>query len=132
MPMRMYKFIFSHKIPIRILRHLSFWVAWYVYEVMLFLYNNSNIQNTFWLTLKVRCLKLLVISPIGIIQCYIIVYWLIPVFLLQKKYLAFICGVIFFSVAVIFFVDLLTYKRFDFLSVWLALHLISAVAYLYP
>lgn len=119
--MRMYNFIFSNKIAIRILRHVSFWVAWYVYEVMLFLYNNSNVQNTFWLTLKVRCLKLLVISPIGIIQCYIIVYWLIPVFLLRKKYIVFICSVIFFSVAVIFFVDLLTYKRFDFLSVWVGI-----------
>ena len=103
------------------MRHLSFWVAWYVYEVMLFLYNNSNIQNTFWLTLKVRCLKLLVISPIGIIQCYIIVYWLIPVFFLRKKYIVFICSNIFFSVAIIFFVDLLTYKRFDFLSVWVGI-----------
>jgi len=114
----MYNFIFSDKIAIRILRHVSFWIAWYIYEVMLFLYNNSNVQNTFWLTLKVRCLKLLVISPIEIIQCYMIVYWLIPVFLLQKKYLAFICGVIISSVAVIFFVDLLTYNRFDFLSIW--------------
>ncbi len=119
--MRIYNFIFSNKIVIRILRHVSFWVAWYVYELMLFLYNNSNIQNTFWLTLKVRCLKLLVISPIGIIQCYIIVYWLIPVFLLRKKYILFIFSIIFLSVAVIIFVDLLTYKRFDFLSVWVGI-----------
>jgi two-component system LytT family sensor kinase len=119
--MRIYNFIFSDKIAFRILRHISFWVAWYMYEVMLFLYNNSNVQNTFWLTLKVRCLKLLVISPIGIIQCYIIVYWLIPVFLLQKKYMAFICGVIISSVTVIFFVALLTYKKFDFLSTWVGI-----------
>lgn len=117
----MYSFIFSNKIAIRILRHVSFWVAWYIYEVMLFLYNNSNVQNSFWLTLKVRCLKLLVISPIAIIHCYIIVYWLIPVFLLQKKYLAFICSVILSIVAVIFFVALLTYNRFDFLSTWVGI-----------
>lgn len=119
--MRMYNFIFSDKIAIRILRHVIFWMSWYIYQVMLFLYNNNNIQNTFWQTLKVRCLKLLVVLPIGISQCYIIVYWLIPVFLLQKKYLVFICGIILSSVAVIFFVDLVTYKRFDFLSIWVGI-----------
>jgi hypothetical protein len=88
---------------------------------MLFLYNNSNIQNTFWLTLKVRCLKILTVLPIGVIQCYIVVYWLIPHFLLRKKYFSFISGAIISSAAVIFFVDLLTYNRFDFTSVWVGI-----------
>ncbi len=119
--MRMYNFIFSDKPAIRILRHIIFWLSWYIYQVMLFLYNNSNIQNSFWLTLKVRCLKLLTVLPIGVIQCYVIVYWLIPTFLLRKKYFLFICGVIISSAAVIFFVDLLTYNRFEFASIWVGI-----------
>ena len=121
MPMRIYNFIFSNKTFNRILRHVAFWVSWYVYTVVLFLYNNSNVQNTFWLTLKVRALKILIISPIGIIQCYLIVYWLIPVFFLQKKYLAFICSIILSSIGTQFFVALLTYNRFDFSSTWIGI-----------
>jgi sensor histidine kinase YesM len=86
---------------------------------MLFLYNNTNVQNSFWLTLKVRLEKLAMVMPVGILQCYLIVYWLIPKFLLRKKYTLFFCGVFISSVAVIFFVDILTYKKFDFLSVWM-------------
>jgi Histidine kinase len=119
--MRAYNLIFSNKTSIRILRHVIFWGSWYIYEVMLFLYNNSNVQNTFWLTLKVRALKLLVISPIGIFQCYVVVYWLVPAFFLQKKYVAFICGYIILSAAVVFLVALLTYNRFDFLSTWVGI-----------
>lgn len=119
--MRMYNFIFSNKIAIRILRHVSFWVVWYVYEVMLFLYNNSNVQNSFWANLAVRCLKLLKVFPIGIILCYIVIYWLIPTFLYKKKYVHFIGGFILAAIAEIYIVDIVTYKRFDFLSVWMGL-----------
>src|SRR5919106_2739835 len=119
--MRMYNFIFSDNLVIRILRHAVFWLSWYVYQVMLFLYNNSNVQTTFWLTLKVRLEKLARIFPIPIIECYIVVYWLMPQFLFKKKYMAFICGIIIVSAADIFFVDILTYNRFDFLSVWMGI-----------
>ncbi len=119
--MSLHNFVFSNKPTQRIWRHISFWVAWYVYQVMLFLYNNSNIQNSFWQTLKVRCEKLIVVLPIGIIQCYIIVYWLIPKFLLKKKYFSFICGVIISSSAVIFFVDLYTLPEFNFETIWLSI-----------
>lgn len=88
---------------------------------MLFLYNSSSVQNTFWLTLKVRCLKLLSVFPIGIILCYVIVYWVIPKFLLRKKYLSFILAVIITSIANIYLVNIVTYNRFDFLSVWVGI-----------
>ena len=116
--MRMYNFIFSNKILIRISRHISFWVVRYIYGVMLFLYNNSNIQNTFWQTLKVRSEKLLFVVPIDIIQCYLIIYWLLPQYFLKRKYFVFSCGVILSSIAAIYFIDLVTLKNFSFLALW--------------
>lgn len=115
------KFIFSNKPATRIFRHLCFWVCWYIYQVVLFLYNNSNIQNDFWLNLEVRCLKLLKAFPIGIVQCYVVVYWLIPHFLLKKKYLLFIFLFILVVAAEIYLVDIVTYSSFEFLPVWLGI-----------
>ena len=119
--MSLYNFIFSDKFLIRIWRHVSFWIARYIYIVVIFLYDNSNVQPTFWQTLIVRCKKLLFVAPAEIIQCYIIVYWLIPWFFLQKKYFTFILGIIFSSLAVIFVVQLFTVKSFSFLAIWNAL-----------
>ncbi len=116
---RMYKFIFSNKTGIRILRHACFWLCWYTYTVVLYLYNNSNVQIDFWLNLQFRCLKLLRIFPIATIICYIVVYWLVPKFLLTRKYLLFI---IFFSIsasAEIILTDIITSHNFDFLTVWM-------------
>lgn len=119
--MRMYNFIFSNKVAIRILRHVCFWFCWYLYHVMLFLYNNTNVQDSFWVNLEVRCLKLLRVFPFGMIQCYIVIYWLIPKFLYKKKYPLFIIGFIVSAISVIYFVDIVTYNRFDFLSVWMGI-----------
>jgi two-component system, LytTR family, sensor kinase len=119
--MRLHDFIFSNKTSIRIWRHVSFWVGWYVYQVTLFLYNNTNIQNSFWQTLKVRCEKLIVVISIGMIQCYIVVYWLIPKFLLKKRYFLFVCGVIISSAGVMFLVDLYTLTKFNFEMGWLSI-----------
>ena len=119
--MRLYDFVFSNKPVVRILRHAVFWTTWYIYQVMLFLYNNSNVQSSFWLTLKIRLEKLATVMPVGILQCYLIIYWLIPRFLLRKRYGLFLFGVFISSVAVIYFVDILTYKKFDFLSIWMGI-----------
>lgn len=119
--MQLNNFIFSNKLSVRILRHILFWMFWYVYQVIIFLYNNTNIQSTFWLTLTVRCEKLLKVFPISIIQCYIVVYWLVPKLLTQKKYLLFNFGLLLTSASVIFFVDIVTYNRFDFVSLWYGL-----------
>ena len=116
--MTIYNFIFSNKTFTRIARHVSFWVAVYIYGVMVFIYSNSNIQSTFWLTFKVRCEKLFFVLPIGIIQVYLIVYWLIPQFLLKRKYVVFIFWIIFSSIVVMLIVESFTLKQFGILAIW--------------
>ena len=116
--MTLYSFIFSNKTFTRILRHTCFWIARYIYGVMIFLYFNSNIQSTFWLTLKVRCIKLLFLLPFDIVPCYLIIYWLIPHFLLRKKYTIFIGGLIFLTASSILLVDLITLNQFNFGGIW--------------
>ncbi len=113
-----YKFIFSNKAAIRILRHFCFWLCWYTYSVVIFLYNNSNIQADFWLNLQTRCLKLLRVFPGAIATCYVVVYLLVPIFLYKKKYLLFITGFILISGIEVLYVDVASYKSFDFLHLW--------------
>ncbi|MEP6466334.1 MAG: histidine kinase [Parafilimonas sp.] len=78
-------------------------------------------QTDFWLNLQFRCLKLLRVFPFGIIQCYIVVYWLVPQFLLKKKYLLFIIGFLITVATEIYLVDIVTYNSFDFLPVWMGI-----------
>ena len=119
--MQVDKLIFSNKFPAPIVRHTLFWLFYYLYQVMLFLYNNSNVQTTFWLTFIERCEKLLRVFPFSIIQCYIIMYWLVPKFFSQKKYFLFVTGLFITSAGVVYCVDKVTFNRFDFASLWIGL-----------
>lgn len=78
-------------------------------------------QNSFWPNLEVRCLKLLRVFPFGIMQCYFVIYWLIPAFLYKKKYFLFFTGFIISAIAALYCVAVVTYNRFDFLSVWMGI-----------
>ncbi|HEX5150943.1 MAG TPA: histidine kinase [Parafilimonas sp.] len=117
----MYKFIFSNKITTRILRHACFWLCWYLYSVFIFLYNNNNVQSDFWQNLALRSLKLLRVFPGAIATCYIVIYCLVPTFLYKKKYFLFIAGFVIIEAIEIFFVDIVSYKSFDFLPVWIGI-----------
>src|SRR5690349_17770643 len=114
MRQHLYKFIFSNKALVRIARHACFWIFVYVYQVTLYLYNNSNVQSDFWLNLSVRSIKLIRIFPIGIIECYVLVYLLVPHLLLKKKYFLFTIGFLLVTALGLCFVNLLTYKSFEF------------------
>ncbi len=119
--MPLYNFIFSNKTGVRILRHAVFWFCWYMYSVMLFLYNNNNVQANFWLNLEIRCVKLLKVSPIAMCTCYLFIYLLIPSTLYKKKFFLFTCGAILLLVAEMYFINIVTYHRFDISSVWVGI-----------
>ncbi len=90
----MLKRIFSEfRIPIRY--HFLFWSVYFVFNFFRF----ATINNDYWYSLKSN----LVEFPLNIIITYFTIYYLIPQYILKKKYLKFV--VLFtFSLALFYFI----------------------------
>ncbi len=124
--MRLHDFIFSNRKPIRFLRHSVLWIAWWLYFYgFRFFYPKAllpghtavskmradNIQNNFrnygdylggvyvWdITEFAR--SLLMVS-IHLAACYVVIYFLLPRFLLKAKYLLLLASSILLAAAMI-------------------------------
>ncbi|MEA3451591.1 MAG: histidine kinase [Bacteroidota bacterium] len=69
------------KITKRILKHILFWIGVFFFYVFFFTYSSGNYQYSLWTSGF--------ILPITIALSYFIIYYLIPKYLLTKKYLLF-------------------------------------------
>ena len=77
----MFKRLFSEfRIPVRF--HVLFWVVYFIFNFFRF----ASINKDYWYSLKSN----LVEFPLNIIITYFTIYFLIPRFILKKKYLQFI------------------------------------------
>lgn len=74
------KFFLEFRIPIRF--HLLFWSIYFVFNLLRF----ATINNDYWYSLKSN----LVEFPLNIIITYFTIYYLIPRYILKKKYLKFV------------------------------------------
>ncbi len=110
--MTMHEFIFSNKQRIKISRHVLFWTGWLLYMVCTQVRNASpddiGMKNFIVYQFATSLNRLL----LQIIFCYILVYFLVPRFLQQKKYGQFTVLLILF----LFGMYWLTY--FEFTYVW--------------
>ena len=76
----MFKKLFSEfRIPLRY--HLLFWLIYFVFNFFRF----ATINNDYWYSLKSNLIEF----PLNIIITYFTIYYLIPKFILKKKYLQF-------------------------------------------
>lgn len=76
----MFKKLFSEfRIPLRY--HLLFWTAYFVFNFFRF----ATINNDYWYSLKSNLIEF----PLNIIITYFTIYFLIPRYILKKKYLQF-------------------------------------------
>jgi len=76
----MFKKLFSEfRIPIRY--HLLFWLLYFVFNFFRF----ATINNDYWYSLKSNLIEF----PLNIVITYFTIYYLIPRFILKKKYLQF-------------------------------------------
>lgn len=104
--MKIHDLVFSDKPIIRIQRHLIFWVGrgifYYVTYLGIYLMTptgpGTNKGNSISLFLDVR--PILVFVCIDIIFCYLIVYVLLPLYLLKKKYLLFCLSIFILTVPI--------------------------------
>ena len=87
----MFKKLFSEfRIPVRF--HILFWIVYFVFNFFRF----ASINKDYWYSLKSN----LVEFPLNIVITYFTIYFLIPRFILKKKYLQFF---FYFSVSLIVF-----------------------------
>lgn len=91
--MTFYDFIFSEKPSVHKLRHLVFWLAWglYFYIIPGLLDDKPStglVLNPYTL------LNTLLILIIQVSAFYSVIYYLVPHYLLKRKYLSFILGII--------------------------------------
>ena len=76
----MFKKLFSEfRIPIRY--HLLFWLLYFVFNFFRF----ATINNDYWYSLKSNLIEF----PLNIVITYFTIYYLIPRYILKKKYLQF-------------------------------------------
>lgn len=73
------KFSLKFRIPIRY--HVLFWVIYFIFNFFRF----GSINNDYWYSLKSN----LVEFPLNIIITYFTIYYLIPIYIVKKKYVQF-------------------------------------------
>ncbi|HUH32782.1 MAG TPA: histidine kinase [Daejeonella sp.] len=101
--MNLNDFIFSDKAPEKYFRHFAFWITWYLvpvtWDCVLFGVIQSDMT---WSKLLWTFVYRLFDLGFNITYCYLVVYLLIPKFLVEKKYGSFIFWISTFTITVYF------------------------------
>jgi two-component system LytT family sensor kinase len=102
--MNWYSFIFSQKKSHRLVRHLSFWLLWWIYFTASFYhYEQSGLQKiAFEPWNGPFFIKSLLLLFIHIISCYYFINYLMPQYLLKARYAALIVQVVFLGIVILF------------------------------
>ncbi len=103
--MSLHKFIFSKRAPNTYIRHIIFWLVWWLYFLATGYFvpqlNPWNQKTEYLILNSSVILQSVLILFIQMLACYAIIYFLLPRYLLKKRYLLFISGIILLSLAVV-------------------------------
>jgi len=105
--MTLYPFVFSNNPKYRVSRHVLFWVLWILYyttEVTIYRY--QELHQTLGLSLISSLTEQCITTPLDIIFCYSIIYFLLPRFLFKGEFLKLSIGWLLLSV-IFFYVFML-------------------------
>lgn len=103
--MRKRDLIFSNRPAYRVARHLLFWMARY-FLIFLYSYGTGFLSfltsgDTWFLNNISECFTMGGFRlGVDMFYCYTVVYWLLPAYLFQKRYLRFSLLLIFFTLAI--------------------------------
>ena len=95
--MNWHEFVFSDKPWHRFRRHALFWFSWWLYFALTYFYYQQNglkkitFGNVNWIMFQITWMLVF----IHMAACYFFIYFLLPTFLLRKKYVYFAAGVLF-------------------------------------
>jgi hypothetical protein len=85
--MNIYPLVFSNNNNYRITRHAIFWLIWILYYTIFSTYNSSPnfpLANRFFALL----IEVALSTPLDMIFCYFIIYYLLPKFLFRGRYIS--------------------------------------------
>ena len=86
-PTLQYPFIFSDEPKHRIRRHLAFWVFWWLFQGVLYSVIGVKSSRGYSIELLVSTLQSLAFMTVHIALSYMLMYFVIPRYLLKQKYL---------------------------------------------
>ena len=112
-------FIFSSERKYRLQRHLSFWLAWWLFSGIIYSIGPGTSNPVFFKNLLRSLTEALAYLPIHIFLAYSLIYFVIPYYLLKGKY---------FSTAII---TLLCFAVSAFISVFISNTLIEPIRKFY-
>lgn len=94
--MSLHEFVFSEKLVERIRRHVIFWLLWWTYfATTYYYYLQVGLQKIVWGNLtSIMFVESFILILIHLTACYFFIYVLIPQYLITKKYLQLIGGII--------------------------------------
>ena len=94
--MNWHEFIFSDKPAYRVWRHLSFWLLWWIYFTLTYYYYlQVGLKEIVLGRLSsVLLMESFLLILIHLTSCYFFIYVLLPGYLIPKKYLGLLAGVI--------------------------------------
>lgn len=109
------QFIFTKKFPDRLYRHISFWVLFYIFSMLTYFHDGlDKVGFKKWAILQMSEDFFHIFTQI--IFCYLILYFLYPLFLAKKKYFLFLVGFVVLGVLTFWF------YFFEHLYIFKAIH----------
>lgn len=101
--MTWYDFVFSEKRSHRLLRHLVFWVLWWIYfTASYYHYQQTGLQKIWFENWGAPLfIKSLFLLAIHVSTCYVFIGFILPRYLLRARYLALITGILLLSVVLL-------------------------------
>ncbi len=108
--MTLYPFVFSNNPRYRITRHVLFWLLWILYYTADATINRYEMQHyPFWQSFFSSITEVTITTPIDIVFCYCIIYFLLPRYLFKAEFVKLAFGWVFLSVLFYFIFMLLSY-----------------------
>jgi two-component system LytT family sensor kinase len=96
------EFIFTKKVPQRLYRHTVFWLAYYLFSLLVYFHDGlEKVGFGHWAILEVWEVFFHVIPQM--IFCYTILYYLLPSFWYKQKNISFFIGITLLSIGVYWF-----------------------------
>ncbi len=87
--MTTHSFLYSNNSNYRIFRHISFWIAWILYYVIIYSLRVESGNIGFSDFLQYTVIEMLILLSVDVVFCYSIIYLLVPKLLMQGKYTRF-------------------------------------------
>jgi hypothetical protein len=95
-----YPLIFSNKSSYRISRHVFFWCIWITYYAAITAYGLGQ-RLPLWNRFSYSLSEILLTTPLDMIFCYAIIYFLLPKFLFKGRYMSMLLLWLLFSIVFI-------------------------------